>query len=100
MKVPLPSDSVLDRYRASICVDHGDWDGLQRYLGADLVEAIDWLESGTSSSRRSTAESRRPQLQRTIESSSNCTTASSAAVGRFKRWARSMPAFYPRSSGA
>jgi len=28
MKTKLPTDSVLERYRASICVDHGDWDGL------------------------------------------------------------------------
>jgi len=39
MKIPLPPDPVLERYRASICVDHGDWDGLQRHLSAKPVEA-------------------------------------------------------------
>lgn len=96
MKVPLPSDSVLDRYRASICVDHGDWDGLQRYLGADLVEAIELARirdiilapidrrvppSSTAAHHRILFELYDSQFGR--------------AVGRFKRWARSMPAFYP-----
>src|SRR2546423_1626588 len=96
MKVPLPPDSVLDRYRASICVDHGDWDGLQRYLASDLIEPIELLRIRdiilAPLDRRapppSTAEHHRIlfelydcQFQR--------------AVGRFKRWARRMPAFYP-----
>jgi DNA-binding CsgD family transcriptional regulator len=38
LKTPLPTDPVLERYRASICVDHGDWDGLQRHLSASPVE--------------------------------------------------------------
>src|SRR2546430_10616862 len=96
MKVPLPSDSVLDRYRASICIDHGDWDGLQRYLASDLIEPIELVRIRdiilAPLDRRvpppSTAEHHRIlfelydcQFQR--------------AVGRFKRWARRMPAFYP-----
>jgi len=39
MQVPLPPDPLLERYRASICVDHGDWDGLQRHLAGPLIEA-------------------------------------------------------------
>ena len=39
--VPLPPDPVLERYRASICVDHGDWDGLQRHLSASLIEGAE-----------------------------------------------------------
>ena len=96
MKVPLPSDSVLDRYRASICVDHGDWDGLQRYLASDLIEAIELVRirdiilapidrrappASTAEHHRILFELYDCQFQR--------------AVGRFKRWARRMPAFYP-----
>jgi DNA-binding CsgD family transcriptional regulator len=96
MKVPLPADSVLDRYRASICVDHGDWDGLQRYLASDLIEPIELARirdiilapldrrappSATAEHHRILFELYECQFQR--------------AVGRFRRWARRMPAFYP-----
>src|SRR2546423_2594700 len=96
MKVPLPSDSVLDRYRASICVDHGDWDGLQRYLSSDLIESIELARIrdiilapldriappvASAEHHRILFEVYDCQFQR--------------AVGRFKRWARRMPAFYP-----
>jgi DNA-binding CsgD family transcriptional regulator len=96
MKVPLPSDSVLDRYRASICVDHGDWDGLQGYLASELIEAIELVRirdiilapldrrappSSTAEHHRILFELYECQFQR--------------AVGRFRRWARRMPAFYP-----
>jgi len=39
MQIPLPPDPLLERYRASICVDHGDWDGLQRHLSETPIEA-------------------------------------------------------------
>src|SRR2546423_5152790 len=96
MKVPLPPDSVLDRYRASICADHGDWDGLQRYWASDLIEAIELVRirdiilapidrrappASTAEHHRILFELYDCQFQR--------------AVGRFKRWARRMPAFYP-----
>jgi DNA-binding CsgD family transcriptional regulator len=41
MKIPLPIDPVLERYRASICVDHGDWDGLLRHLSGTPIEAAE-----------------------------------------------------------
>src|SRR2546430_14039114 len=96
MKVPLPSDSVLDRYRASICVDHGDWDGLQRYLSSDLIESIELARIRdiilAPLDRRapppSTAEHHRILLELY-----DCQFQ--RAVGRFKRGARRMPAFYP-----
>src|SRR5205809_932123 len=39
VKTHLPTDPVLERYRASICVDHGDWDGLVGHLSGSPVEA-------------------------------------------------------------
>ena len=39
MWLPLPSDPVLARYRASISIDHGDWDDLQRHLSETPIEA-------------------------------------------------------------
>lgn len=41
MQVPLAPDPLLDRYRASICVDHGDWDGLRRHLARTPIEAAE-----------------------------------------------------------
>jgi DNA-binding CsgD family transcriptional regulator len=41
MQVPLPPDPLLERYRASICVDHGDWDGLRRHLSGTPIEAAE-----------------------------------------------------------
>jgi DNA-binding CsgD family transcriptional regulator len=96
MTVPLQSDSVLARYRASICIDHGDWDGLQRYLASDLTEPIELVRirdiilgpldrhdppPATAEHHRILFELYECQFQR--------------AVGRFRRWARRMPAFYP-----
>ena len=43
MSLPLPSDPVLARYRASICIDHGDWDGLMRHLGSNPIEAAELI---------------------------------------------------------
>ncbi len=43
MSLPLPSDPVLARYRASICIDHGDWDGLLRHLGSNPIEAAELI---------------------------------------------------------
>src|SRR5205823_1891369 len=43
MSLPLPSDPVLARYRASICIDHGDWDGLLRDLGSNPIEAAELI---------------------------------------------------------
>ncbi len=40
MEVPLPVDAVVERYRTSTCVDHGDWDGLQRHLSGAPIEAL------------------------------------------------------------
>lgn len=41
MQVPLPRDPLLDRYRASICVDHGEWDGLRQHLSGTPIEAAE-----------------------------------------------------------
>lgn len=76
MKVPLPSDSVLDRYRASICIDHGDWDGLQRYLASDLIEPIELVRIRDIILAPLDRELHRPRLPNTIESSSSCMSAS------------------------
>src|SRR2546428_11785884 len=39
--LPLPSDPALERHRASICIDHGDWDGLKRHLALAPIEAAE-----------------------------------------------------------
>jgi DNA-binding CsgD family transcriptional regulator len=43
MSLPIPSDPVLARYRAAICIDHGDWDGLLRNLGSNPIEAAELI---------------------------------------------------------
>ena len=96
MKVPLPSDSVLVRYRASICVDHGDWDGLQRYLASDIIEPIELV--GIRDIILAPLDRRGPppsnaEHHRILFELYDCQFQ--RAIGRFKRWARRMPAFYP-----
>src|SRR3989442_8176 len=43
MTVPMPSDPVTERYKASICIDHGDWDGLQRHLALNPIGAAELI---------------------------------------------------------
>src|SRR5437870_12206538 len=43
MSLPLPSDPVLARYRAAICIDHGDWDGLRRHLASNPIGAAELI---------------------------------------------------------
>src|SRR2546427_6018902 len=43
MSLPLPSDPVVARYRASICIDHGDWDGLRRHLASNPLAAAELI---------------------------------------------------------
>jgi DNA-binding CsgD family transcriptional regulator len=96
MRVPLPSDSVLDRYRASICVDHGDWDGLQRYLASDLIEPIELARIRDiilAPLDRRTPPSSSAEHHRILFELYDCQFQ--RAVGRFRRWARRMPGFYP-----
>ncbi|TMC44266.1 MAG: hypothetical protein E6J23_07920 [Chloroflexi bacterium] len=96
MSLPLPSDPVLARYRASICIDHGDWDGLLRHLGSNpvgatelvgvrdiILSATDRLEPPYSSAEheRFLFEIYEFVFQR--------------AVRRYKRWAHRILAFYP-----
>jgi DNA-binding CsgD family transcriptional regulator len=96
MSVGLPPDPVLERYRASICIDHGDWDGLQRHLASNPVEAaeiigirdivlapVDRRDPPTSRGRHQEIlfEVYEWQFQR--------------AVGRYRRWAQRMSSFYP-----
>jgi DNA-binding CsgD family transcriptional regulator len=96
MKVPLPSDSVLVRYRASICVDHGDWDGLQRYLASDIIEPIELVgirDIILAPLDRRAPPSSSAEHHRILFELYDCQFG--RAIGRFKRWARRMPAFYP-----
>jgi len=96
MKVPLPSDSALVRYRASICVDHGDWDGLQGYLASDLIEAIELVgirDIILAPLDRRAPPSSSAEHHRILFELYDCQFG--RALARFKRWARRMPAFYP-----
>jgi DNA-binding CsgD family transcriptional regulator len=43
MSMPLPSDPILARYRASICIDHGDWGGLREQLTLNPVGAAELI---------------------------------------------------------
>src|SRR2546425_13369294 len=43
MSLSLASDPVLARYRASICIDHGDWDGLLRHLASNPLAAAELI---------------------------------------------------------
>jgi DNA-binding NarL/FixJ family response regulator len=94
--LPLPSDPVLARYRASICIDHGDWDGLLRELRFDPIAAgeltgvRDILLAGTDRREppQTTAEHER-FLFEVYE------FVLQRAVRRYKRWAHRILAFYP-----
>src|SRR5439155_790215 len=96
MTTDLPTDHVLDRYRASICIDYGDWDGLQRHMAADPIEAAELIgirniilaPTDRTDPPPSAAEHQRMlfeiyewEFQR--------------AVRHYKRWAHRMLAFYP-----
>jgi len=37
MKLPLDVDPLLDRYRAVVSIDYGDWDTLRRCLASDVI---------------------------------------------------------------
>jgi hypothetical protein len=43
MRLPLGVYPVFDRYRATIAIDHGDWDGLQKCLERGLVEGAELI---------------------------------------------------------
>lgn len=96
MSVPLPSDAVLARYRASICMDHGDWDGLRRNLAlnpigaAELIGVRDILLASPDQTEppRSDAEHERFLFE-------DYEFVLQQAVRRYKRWVRRMMAFYP-----
>jgi RNA polymerase sigma factor (sigma-70 family) len=97
MTAPLPPDDpVIERYRAAICIDHGDWDGLQRHLALNPVGAAELIgireiilaPIDRTEPPPSTAEHQRVlfeiyewEFQR--------------AVRRYKRWAHRMLRFYP-----
>ena len=96
MSMPPSSDPVLARYRASICIDHGDWDGLRRQLAlnpvgaAELIGVRDILLASPDRTEppQTTAEHER-FLFEVYE------FVLQRAVRRYKRWAHRMLAFYP-----
>jgi len=96
MSLPLPSDPVLARYRAAICIDHGDWDGLLLHLRSNPIEAAELI--GVRDILLASPDRREPPK----------TTAEherflfevyefvlQRAVRRYKRWAHRILAFYP-----
>src|SRR2546425_13021817 len=68
MSLPLPSDPVLARYRAAICIDHGDWDGLRRHLAsnpigaAELIGVRDSILAGTDNMEPPNTEAKHPRF--------------------------------------
>jgi DNA-binding CsgD family transcriptional regulator len=96
LSLPLPSDPVLARYRAAICIDHGDWDGLLRQLAARPIEAAELI--GVRDIILGTTDQREPPhagaehhrfLFEIYE------FIFQRAVRRYKRWAHRILAFYP-----
>ena len=96
MTVPLPSDPVSERYKASICIDHGDWDGLQRHLAlnpigaAELIGIRDIILAPTDRTAPPRAGAEHERLLFEVYE-----WEFQRAVGRHKRWARRMLGFYP-----
>jgi hypothetical protein len=58
MQIPLPPDPLLERHRASICVDDGDWDGLQRHLSRTPIEADEPIAAVEALAKLGTTHSR------------------------------------------
>lgn len=96
MSLPMPSDPVLARYRASICIDHGDWDGLLRHLGSNPIEVIeligvrDIILASTDRTEPPHAEAEHHRFLFEIYE-----FVFQRAVRRYKHWAHRILAFYP-----
>jgi DNA-binding CsgD family transcriptional regulator len=96
MSLPLPTDPVLARYRASICIDHGDWDGLSRHLASNPIEAAeligvrDIILASTDRTEPPQANAEHHRFLFEIYE-----FVFQRAVRRYKRWAHRILAFYP-----
>jgi DNA-binding CsgD family transcriptional regulator len=96
MSLPLPSDPVLARYRGSICMDHGDWDGLRRHLAAnpvgasELIGVRDIILASTDRTEPPRASAEHERFLFEIYE-----FVFQRAVRRYKRWAHRILAFYP-----
>lgn len=96
MSLPVPSDPVLARYRASICIDHGDWDGLLRHLGSNPIEAAELI--GVRDIILAPTDRREPPRGETDHHRflfEIYEFVFQRAVYRYKRWAHRILAFYP-----
>jgi DNA-binding CsgD family transcriptional regulator len=94
MSLTLPSDPVLARYRASICIDHGDWDGLLRHLGSNPVEAAELI--GVRNIILASTDRREPPQAETEHHRFLFEIHEfvlQRAVRRYKRWAHRILAF-------
>ena len=96
MCLPLPSDPVLARYRASISIDHGDWDGLLGHLGANPIEGAELIGVRdiilASSDRREPPHAEAEHHRFLFEIYE---FEFQRAVRRYKHWAHRNLAFYP-----
>jgi DNA-binding CsgD family transcriptional regulator len=96
MSLPIPSDPVLARYRASICIDHGDWDGLLRHLGSNPIEAAELIGVRkiilASTDRREPPDAETEHHRFLFEIYE---FEFQRAIRRCKRWAHRNLAFYP-----
>jgi DNA-binding NarL/FixJ family response regulator len=96
MSLPLQSDPVLARYRAAICIDHGDWDGLLRHLAsrpieaAELIGVRDIILGSTDQREPPRADAEHHRFLFEIYE-----FIFQRAVRRYKRWAHRILAFYP-----
>ncbi|TMF80633.1 MAG: hypothetical protein E6I18_05390, partial [Chloroflexi bacterium] len=96
MSLPLPSDPVLARYRAAICIDHGDWDGLRRHLAsnpigaAELIGVRDSILAGTDNTEPPNTDAKHERFLFEVYE-----FVLQRAVRRYKRWAHRILAFYP-----
>jgi len=96
MSLPLPSDPVLARYRASICIDHGDWDGLRLQLtsnpigAAELIGVRDTILAGIDRTEPPHTDADHERFLFEIYE-----FVLQRAVRRYKRWAHRIFAFYP-----
>lgn len=96
MGLTLPSDPVVARYRASICIDHGDWDGLFRYLGANPIEADELI--GVRDIILATTDRRDPPRARAEHQRFLFNIYEfefQRAARRFKHWTHRILHFYP-----
>src|SRR5687767_10801059 len=91
-RLPLGLDPVLDRYRASVAIDFGDWDDLRRCMSAAPIGAIE-LEMARSTFLAAVSERPRRVTASPLDALFLADELLiSSRMGWLRQWARRLPA--------